>query len=168
MTNTNQNLSHERLMHRLSRSRVLVVALSHAPEGNTVAASVLRGHRIEDAAKSIVVRVGLGKKSRQYVLAVICGHRRVDLARVAESFGGREARFADADTARALTGCVSGCVMPLSSNEALPVIADFELLTRPMLWFNSGRLDHSIGLYPREWLALAAPRIDRITERQDA
>lgn len=168
MTLQDSSLPHAYLMRRLGRSRVPVSAIVHPPEGNTVLASALRGHRIEDAAKSIVVRVKLSRKARQYVLAVVCGHRRVDLPRVAQSFGGIDARFADVATALELTGCVSGCVMPLSSNEALPVIADVEVLNRPMLWFNSGRLDHSVGLKTRDWLALAAPRIGVIAERDAA
>ncbi|MCA3560010.1 MAG: YbaK/prolyl-tRNA synthetase associated domain-containing protein [Aestuariivirga sp.] len=156
--------AHRNLMSRLRRTRIPVQTLSHSAEGNTVRASEIRRHRIEDAAKSIVVRVKLGRKDRLYAIAIVCGHQRVDLVRVARCFGGIEARFADQKTTETLTRCVSGCVMPIAQNAELLTVADYGLLDRPLLWFNSGRLDHSVALRPQDWLALAAPYLDHIAE----
>ena len=156
--------AHVRFMRRLATIGVPAISLFHEPEGNTVLASQMRGHTTNAAAKSIVVRVKLGKKARRYVLAVVCGHRRVDLLAVARCFGGLEARFAERAVAAELTGCVSGSVMPLSFNGDLSVVADFELLEQPRLYFNTGRLDHSVGMSVGHWLALAAPRIEHIAD----
>ena len=156
--------THFLLMHRLARSHFEIDMLSHQPQGNTVLASDLRGHSLADAIKTIVVRVKITRKKRRYVLAVVCGHRRVNLDKVARCFGGVDARFADPATAFALTGCVSGSVMPLCLHDEVPVIADFEVLERATLWFNSGRLDHSVGLRTADWVALARPRLEAIAE----
>lgn len=154
--------AHRTLMSRLRRTRIPVRSLSHSAEGNTARASEIRCHRLEDAAKSIVVRVKLGRKDRLYAIAVVCGHQRVDLDRVARCFGGIEARFADRETAEKLTRCASGCVMPIAQDAELLTVGDYGLLDRPLLWFNSGRLDHSVALRPQDWLALAAPHMDHI------
>jgi len=156
--------AHIRFMRRIAMVRAPAISLFHKPEGNTVLASRVRGHTTSAAAKSIVVRVKLGKKSRRYVLAVVCGHRRVDLAAVARCFGGLEGRFAERDVAAELTGCVSGSIMPLSFHQDLSVVADVELLGQPCLYFNTGRLDHSVGMSVGLWLALAAPRIEHIAD----
>ncbi len=156
--------AHRDLMSRLARIRIPVQTLSHVAEGNTVRASEIRRHLLEDAAKSMVVRVKLSRRERLYAIAVVCGHQRVDLGQVARCFGGIEARFADQKTAESLTRCASGCVMPIAQNAELHTIADHSLLERPLLWFNSGRLNHSIALRPQDWLALAAPHIDHIAE----
>lgn len=157
---------HERFMRRLALSGVPAISLHHEPEGNTVLASRVRGHALAAAAKSIVARVKLGRKDRLYVIAVVCGHRRVDLAALARCLGGADARFADGAVAQELTGCVSGSVMPLAAAQDLPVVADMELLAQPRIWFNSGRLDHSVGLSLPHWIALARPRMERIALRE--
>jgi hypothetical protein len=41
-----------------------------------------------------------------------------------------------------------------------------ELLAQPRIWFNSGRLDHSVGLSLPHWIALARPRMERIALRE--
>lgn len=158
------NGSHEQLISRLAGTHFDINMLDHQPEGNTILASNMRGHPLADAIKTIVLRVKLGRKSRRYVLAVVCGHHRVNLSNVARSFGGIDCRFADPKTAYSLTGCVSGCVMPLSLENDIPVIADFAVLDRKTVWFNSGRLDHSIGMRTRDWVAIARPRLDAISE----
>lgn len=167
MSTYDPDIAHYDLMSRLARMRISVQTISHQAEGNTVRASTIRHHRLEDATKSIVVRVRITRKERLYVIAVVCGHQRVDLDRIARYFVGVDARFADQKKAESLTRCVSGCVMPLAQNEELHTIADQSLLERPVIWFNSGRLDHSIGLRPKDWLALAAPHIDRIAENKE-
>jgi Ala-tRNA(Pro) deacylase len=153
---------HERFMRRLAAAGVPAISIDHEPEGNTARASRVRGHALAAAAKSIVARVKLGRRDRIYVIAVVCGHRRVDLPALARCLGGADARFADSAVAQELTGCVSGSVMPLAAAQDLPVVADMELLAQPRIWFNSGRLDHSVGLSLPYWIALARPRMERI------
>ncbi|KXG87026.1 hypothetical protein ATO67_21820 [Agrobacterium bohemicum] len=85
--------------------------------------------------------------------------------KVARYFGGIDARFADPATVFSLTGCVSGCVMPMCLHDKIPVIADFEVLERTNVWFNSGLLDHSIRMRTADWVAFARPRLDAIAER---
>jgi Ala-tRNA(Pro) deacylase len=63
--------------------------IPHAPEGRTDLASRLRSHPLEQAAKSLVVRVATGKRTRRYVLAVVPGDRQVDLTALARWYGGR-------------------------------------------------------------------------------
>lgn len=157
-------MMHNRIICRLAESAQPIRGLIHPAEGNTVNASRLRGHAVEAAAKSIVLRIGMGRKRRQYVLAVVCGHRRVNLNAVAECYAGTDVHFADDTTAFRLTGCVSGAVMPVSFNNELLVIGDHELLDQELLWFNSGRLDHSIALPPVKWQKLANPRMENIAE----
>ena len=54
--------------------------------------------------------------------------------------------------------------MPLCMTNTLPIIADFEVLGRNTVWFNSGRLDHSIGLRTADWIAISGPRFDAIAK----
>src|SRR6478609_3907871 len=63
--------------------------IDHQPEGRTEAVSMIRGHGLSQAAKCMVLRIRLSKKSRRYVLAVVPGDRRVDLNLVGNLFGGK-------------------------------------------------------------------------------
>ena len=64
--------------------------------------------------------------------------------------------------AQALTGCVMGSVPPFSLNPALAIVVEEDLLGNDTLFFNAGRLDRSMELDTKDWLAVARPRISRI------
>ncbi|MFE2373281.1 YbaK/EbsC family protein [Streptomyces sp. NPDC059398] len=155
--------AHDRLMELLAAGRVPHRLLAHPPEGRTDAASLLRGHPLRRAAKTLVVRVALGRKKSRYVLAVVPGDRRVDLGAVADVAGGVRAGFADRATAERLTGCVSGSIMPFSFHPDLTVLADPELLGQDEIWFNAARLDLSVALSPHAYRRLAAPLVAPLT-----
>ncbi|WP_328321975.1 YbaK/EbsC family protein [Streptomyces sp. NBC_00388] len=138
--------------------------LAHPPEGRTDAASLLRGHPLRQAAKTIVVRVALGRKKSRYVLAVVPGDRRVDLGAVVGVAGGVRAGFADRATAERLTGCVSGSIVPFSFHPDLAVIADPDLLAEDEIFFNAARLDLSVAMPAPAYRRLAAPLVSPITE----
>ncbi|MEV6835795.1 YbaK/EbsC family protein [Streptomyces sp. NPDC051133] len=151
-------------LFRLAGARHRFIA--HAPQGRTDLASSLRGHGLRQAAKSIVLRVAYGKRKRRYVLAVVAGDRRVDLAAVADLMGGTEASFAVRDVAEELTGSVSGSIAPfaLCSTE-LEVLVDEELTTLDTIYFNTGRLDMSVELAVSDYLELARPAVAAIAQR---
>ncbi|MEE1806758.1 YbaK/EbsC family protein [Streptomyces sp. BE133] len=96
-----------------------------------------------------------GKRSRRYVLAVVPGDRRVDLAAPAGRYGGREAPFADREVAERLTGSVSGSITPFAFSCEPDLLADENLLVHEEICFNAGRLDLSVPDCP----ALAEPAV---------
>lgn len=158
------NAAHIRLMRLLAASDARHRVMAHPPEGRTDAASALRGHPLCQAAKSLVVRVALGRKASRYVLAVVPGDRRVDVAAVGRLAGGVRAGFADRTTAERLTGCVSGSIVPFSFHPDLTLMADPALLAQDMLYFNAARLDLSVALSASAYRRLAAPLIAPISE----
>ncbi|MFJ8645331.1 YbaK/EbsC family protein [Streptomyces sp. NPDC093546] len=151
-------------MFRLAGARHRFIP--HPPEGRTELSSLLRGHPLEQAAKTLVLRVAFGKRRRRYVLAVVPGHRKVDRAAVADLLGGTEASFATREVAERLTGSVSGSIAPfaLCSGE-LEVLVDEELTAYEEIFFNTGRLDMSVALATADYLSLARPSVARIALR---
>jgi Ala-tRNA(Pro) deacylase len=136
--------------------------IEHAPEGRTELVSALRGHALAHAAKCLILLVKLGKKQTRYVLAVVPGDARLDLAAVKALLGASYVAFADTGQAEQLAGSVIGTVLPFSYDERLELIADPALLDRGELYFNAGRLDRSIALASEDYVRLARPRIARI------
>ncbi|MBX9364614.1 YbaK/EbsC family protein [Streptomyces sp. WAC04114] len=150
---------YERLTDLFAERSVLYRVIRHAPEGRTDVASRLRRHPLEQAAKSIVTRVATGRRSRRYVLAVVPGHRRVDLDALAGQYGGQEASFAVREVAERLSGSVSGAIAPLSFSADLDVLVDDGLLQHEEIYFNAGRLDVSVALSVADYLDLARPKV---------
>ncbi|MEU6220855.1 YbaK/EbsC family protein [Streptomyces sp. NPDC047022] len=133
--------------------------IPHPPEGRTDVASRLRRHPLEQAAKSIVVRVATGKRSRRYVLAVVPGDHRVDLDALAQRYGGREASFAAREVAERLAGSISGSITPFAFSPELDLLVDEGLLVHDEIYFNAGRLDLSVALCVADYVALARPTV---------
>jgi Ala-tRNA(Pro) deacylase len=163
-TQTPTATTYGRLISMLDGAGARYRLIDHPPEGRTVEASVLRGHPAPQAAKSMVARVGLTQRTVLHALAVIPGDRRTDLGRLTDLLGGRKAALAPREVAEALTGCVSGSILPFSFHPDLHLIADPGLLVHAELFFNAARLDRSIALATDDYVALARPRIEPISD----
>ncbi|WP_274918608.1 YbaK/EbsC family protein [Streptomyces sp. WZ-12] len=138
--------------------------IEHAPEGRTDIVSELRGHPLDQAAKCIVMRVKVTKKSSRFALAVVPGDRRVDLDRVKELYEARHVSFADQATAERLSGCVSGSIVPFSFDPELELIVDPALLAHREIFFNAAALHLSLALDTEDYRRLARPRVAPVAE----
>jgi Ala-tRNA(Pro) deacylase len=139
--------------------------IDHAPEGATEVVSALRGHPPSEAVKCLVLVVKIDRRTTRYVLAVVPGDDRVDLAAVRTLYGARYAGFADAATAERLARSALGTVLPFSFDPDLELIADVAIGRAPELYFNAARLDRSLALWAADYLRIAQPRIASIAER---
>lgn len=154
--------AYARLIADLDAAGARYRLIDHLPEGRTELVSAMRGHHVAQAAKCLVVMVKIGKKNTRYVLAVVPGDSRLDLAAVKALFGGTYVAFADTEKAEQLAGSVTGTVLPVSYHSDLQVIVDPRLLTFPELFFNAGRLDRSVALATEDYVRLAQPRVEPI------
>jgi Ala-tRNA(Pro) deacylase len=55
-----------------------------------------------------------------------------------------------------------GSVPPFSLNPALALVVEQDLLGNDTLFFNAGRLDRSMELDTKDWLAITRPKVARI------
>jgi Ala-tRNA(Pro) deacylase len=152
----------ERLVALLGESGAKFRVIEHEAEGRSEKISAIRGNRPGQAAKAMVLDVRGGGGGKRTVLAILPGDRKLDFAAVAGLFEARKCGFASPETAQAMTGCVMGAVPPFSLNPDLSVVVDEDLLANETLFFNAGRLDRSMELDTRDWIAVAKPRIARI------
>jgi len=136
--------------------------IDHVPEGRTDIVSPLRGNALSQAAKCLVLMIKLGKKVTTYVLAVVPGNARVDLQAVKALMHGTYVAFASSDIAERLAGSVAGTILPFAFNPALALVVDPALLEHDEIYFNAARLDRSMVLHTRDYVALAKPRLARI------
>ncbi|MFI1568509.1 YbaK/EbsC family protein [Streptomyces sp. NPDC020490] len=151
--------TYQRLISLLDDSRVDYKLIDHVPEGATDTVSTLRGHPVSEAAKCIVLRVKVDRRTTRHVLAVVPGDRRVDLDAVRTLFAARYAGFSDAETAERLARAVPGSVLPFSFDPDLELVADPEVVARAHLYFNAARLDRSLRISGADYARVARPRV---------
>lgn len=137
--------------------------IEHAPEGRTEIVSPMRGNKLSQAAKCIILMVKIGKKVTKYVLAVVPGDARVDLNAVKALLGGTYISFASPDIAEKLAGSVAGTILPFTFSPELELIVDPSLLENHEIYFNAACLDRSLELRTSDYLTLSKPRLERIS-----
>jgi Ala-tRNA(Pro) deacylase len=157
--------AYDQFIALLDRHGIEYRLIEHQPEGRTEIVSPMRGNKLSQAAKCIVLMVKIGKKVTRYILAVVPGDARVDFDAVQTLMKGTYISFASSEIAEKLTGCVSGTILPLSFNPELELMVDPLVLENDDLYFNAARLDRSVVLRSSDYVALVKPRLERIALR---
>jgi Ala-tRNA(Pro) deacylase len=156
---------HEHLKLLLAREGADFRVVEHPAEGRTEYITKIRGNRLEQAIKSLVVQVRLSRKENIYCLANVPGDRRVDLGAIGTYFHADSAAMAKREKAEELTGCVTGAIPPFSFNEALQLLADPLIRESAEVIFNAGRLDRSILMRLEDYVRIAQPQWANIAIR---
>ena len=156
---------HKQLCDLLDREGAIYRIIEHEPEGHTEIIAKIRGNRIEQSVKSIVVQVRLNRKENIYCLANVPGDCRIDFAGIKQHFQADSVAFASREKAQELTGCVIGAIPPFSFSEQLPVLADPLNRENEEVVFNAGRLDRSIFMKLDDYLRIARPQLVKIALR---
>ena len=160
-----QNDIHQRLCSLLDAEGADYRVIEHEAEGRTEYIAKIRGNRIEQSVKSIVLQVRLSKKENIYCLANVPGDCRIDFAGVKRHFNASSAAFAKPEKAQELTGCVIGAIPPFSFNDQLQVLIDPSVKENEDVVFNAGRLDRSIFMKLDDYIRIAKPTVANIALR---
>lgn len=156
---------HGQLCALLAKEGATYRVIEHEPEGRTEVIAKIRGNRIEQSIKSIVVQVRLSRKENIYCLANVPGDCRIDFKGIKDHFNADSVAFASRDKAQELTGCVIGAIPPFSFNEELHVLADPLIQENEEVVFNAGRLDRSIFMKRDDYFRIAQPQLVKIALR---
>ncbi len=157
---------HEQLRALLDREGATYRVVEHVPEGRTEYIAKIRGNRVQQAVKSIVVMIRFGKHEPRYVLANVPGDCRVDFKAIRALYDGSQSAIAPREIAEQMTGCVIGAIPPFRFNEELDILADPLIQLNEEVVFNAGRLDRSIFMKCLDYFRIAKPRIEKIAIRQ--
>ena len=156
---------HQQLCELLDREGASYRLIEHEPEGRTPRIAQIRGNRIEQSIKSIIVQVRLNRKDNLYCLANVPGDCRIDFDGIKRHFRADSVAFASRDRAQELTGCVIGAIPPFSFNDQLQVLADPLIQQNEEVVFNAGRLDRSIFMRLDDYIRIAKPQLAKIALR---
>ena len=158
------NDTYARLIELLDQHNAQYRLIDHPSEGRTEIVSPMRGNKVSQAAKCIVIMVKITKKEKKYVLGVVPGDARMDLNAVKELFQGVYVSFASPEVAEKLADSVSGTILPFSFNPDLELIVDPKLLENDEIFFNAARLDRSMALKTSDYKRIANPRLENIAQ----
>lgn len=156
---------HEQLRSLLDREGASYRVIEHEPEGRTEVIAKIRGNKIQQSIKSMVLQVRLKPKENLYCLANVPGDCRIDFDGVKEHFQADSVAFAQKEKAQELTGCVIGAIPPFSFNERLILLADPLIQENEEVVFNAGRLDRSIMMKLSDYIRIAQPQLVPIAQR---
>lgn len=156
---------HTLLTELLDRENATYRVIEHEPEGRTEVIAKIRGNRIEQSIKSIVLQVRLNKKENIYCLANVPGDCRIDFKGVKNYFNADSAAFAKPEKVQELTGCVIGAIPPFSFSDQLSVLADPLIKENEEVVFNAGRLDRSVMMKLDDYIRIVGPQMVKIAVR---
>ena len=156
---------HEQLRTLLDKEGATYRVLEHEAEGRTELITQIRGNRIEQAIKSMVVQVRMSKKENLYYLANVPGDCRVDFDAIKAHFNAAGIGMAPREKAEALTGCVIGSIPPFTFNEKLGLLADPMIKENDEVVFNAGSLEKSIFMKLEDYFRIANPQVVSIALR---
>jgi Ala-tRNA(Pro) deacylase len=156
---------HKQLCDLLDQEGATYRVIEHEPEGRTEVIARIRGNRIEQSIKSIVVQIRLNRKENIYGLANVPGDCRIDFNGLKTHFDADSVAFASREKAQKLTGCVIGAIPPFSFNDELQILADPLIRENEEVVFNAGRLDRSIFMKLEDYIRIAKPQIAQIALR---
>jgi Ala-tRNA(Pro) deacylase len=156
---------HKQLCDLLDKEGATYRIIEHEPEGHTEVIAKIRGNRIEQSIKSIVIQVRLNRKENVYCLANVPGDCRIDFAGIKQHFQADSVAFASREKAQELTGCLIGAIPPFSFSDQLQILADPLIQENEEVVFNAGRLDRSIFMKRDDYLRIAKPQLVKIALR---
>ena len=156
---------HEQLKAFLDSNQTPYRVMEHIAEGRTELIAQIRGNKLEQAIKSMVVQIRMSKKENLYALANVPGDCRVDFNGIKAHFNADSVAMAPREKAEALTGCVIGSIPPFSFNEQLILLADPKIKENNEVVFNAGSLERSIFMKMEDYFRVAKPQVAVIATR---
>ena len=148
----------EQVERWLREAGVAFEILEHIPVRTSEEAARVRGTRLEQGAKALVVRAG-----DRFVHCVLPAHLKADNAALRAIVGTRKLRFATRDELHELTGCEPGAVPPFGNLFGLPVLVDEALSLNDRVVFNAGSNAVSITMRCDDLIRLTGATVCRFS-----
>jgi prolyl-tRNA editing enzyme YbaK/EbsC (Cys-tRNA(Pro) deacylase) len=152
----------EKIRSMLDSADVQYKFLEHQEVRTSEEAAKVRGTKISDGAKAMVLKST--DYEGKYVMVVVPADKQVDLNKVAEVLG-EKFEVANGKEVESYTGIKMGGVPPFGRLLKMEVYFDASMWTKTESAFNCGRKDRSIIMKTADLIKLAAP--NKISESSD-
>ncbi len=152
---------HRRIISLLERSGLSYALLHHDHVHTSGDAAKVRGTKLEEAAKALVLSDRTNKK---LFMCVISGHRKLDLKKVKELLNSKDVSLAHPDKVLAATGCKVGTVPPFPALFGLPGYCDEHVFENEHVVFSAASHYKSIRMRAKDWQDVAGVVVERIAQ----
>lgn len=137
--------------------------LSHEHVHTSEDAAKMRGTKLEEAAKALI----LATKSGKIIQCVVSGHRRLDLKKLKDIIGEKNLSLAHPDQVFTATGCKVGTVPPFGNLFRIPIYADSDIFSREYVVFSAGTHHDSVRMKSGDWKAVTGAVVVDIGKEHD-
>jgi Cys-tRNA(Pro)/Cys-tRNA(Cys) deacylase len=120
-----------------------VVKYEHTEKGAHFAATAT-GYPLEITVKTLVVELG----RKDYCLALLPGHRELDLKKLASAFKVKRSAMVEIKTAERLTGYLVGGISPFGTRQRLETILESSILNFQEILINAGQRGVMLKMAP--------------------
>jgi Ala-tRNA(Pro) deacylase len=153
----------EKIMSDLDKAKVKYEHLTHGRVHSSHEAARIRGNKVEQAAKAIVLKAR-GKKGGEFVQCVLPGHKKINLKKLKVILGVKNVGLASSDDVLRVTSCSIGSVPPFGGLFGLSVYADKSLLEEEIVVFSAGTHYDSIMLKSKDFIRVVNPLLEEFVE----
>ena len=120
-----------------------IVKYEHEEKGAEFAARAT-GYPLERTVKTLVVEL----ERKRYCLALLPGHRELDLKKLASLCGVKRAKMVDIQTAERLTGYLVGGISPFGTQQRLETVMEGSILNNEEILINAGQRGVMLKMAP--------------------
>lgn len=142
---------HGAIRAHLAASGVPYTEHEHEAVHTSDDASRVRGISTDAGAKSLLLKTREGG----FVVAVLPGSARLDMAKLAVFVGTKKLHMAAHTEVEEVMGCTIGACYPIGVVAGLRTIVDPSLFSEEQVEFNPGSHTHSIRMTPADLVAVA-------------
>ena len=149
---------HSRLVAFLTASSVPFRLVEHAEAETSKEAAEIRGSRLEQGAKALVLTLGSkGPAGNPFVLAVVPAHRSLDTRKLRAANRWKSLSMASPEAVLERFGLLKGSVPPFGSVLGVPVFVDVQVRENEEIVFNAGLRTKSIFLRVEDYDKIEKP-----------
>jgi Cys-tRNA(Pro)/Cys-tRNA(Cys) deacylase len=125
-----------------------VIKYEHEEKGAEFAAKAT-GYPLERTVKTLVVELD----RKDYCLALLPGHRQLDLKKLASFLGIKHTAMVDFKTAQRLTGYLVGGISPFGTQQRLAAVMENSILKHEEVLINAGQRGVMLKMAPGDIVA---------------
>ncbi len=122
-----------------------IVKYEHEAKGAKFAAKAT-GYPLERTVKTLVVELEL----KRYCLALVPGHRELNLKKLAAVTGAKRTTMVDIKTAERLTGYLVGGISPFGTQQRLLTVMEGDILDNETVLINAGQRGTMLKMAARD------------------
>ena len=150
-----------RAISYLKRKKIphAVVKYEHREKGAEFAANAT-GYPLEHTVKTLVVEL----ERKSYCLALLPGHRELDLKKLASLLGVKRSAMVDVKTAERLTGYLVGGISPFGTKQRLETVMESSILGSGEILINAGQRGAMLKLAPADIVSALDCRVASIAK----